>query len=277
MDAGKNNFSIDFKLPLEAHIAGQFISRGEGTHPTRKIETYEIIFVTQGILDIFEEDREYRMEPGSALLLFPRLLHGGVKNYPPDLAFFWIHFGLKPVGHTKKGSLVEIPKFIKIQNQMRMTELFRRYLDDRESGHQNPVQAALLIMQMLSEMSVGINEISSAGTQLSERVINYIKIHLREVAGIAEIAKSLKCNPDYLGRKFKETFGWTVTDEIHRQRINYAKKLLLESVMNVAEIATNSGFEDPVYFRKIFKRIAGISPRAYRRQYSRIHINTEYR
>jgi AraC-like DNA-binding protein len=277
MANSQNTLSIDFTLPLKALNAGEFISRGEGMHPIRTIDSYEIIFVTEGVLELFEDEVTYCLEPDSALLLFPGKRHGGVHFYPPDLSFYWIHFDLNFIESVRGKNLVEVPKFVKIMNPIRMTEFFRRFLDDQESGNQNPVQGSLLIMQMLAEMSFTGAEASTSSVQLLDRAVRYVKLHLKEVSGTAEIAKALHCNPDYLGRKFKENFARTLTDEIHRQRINYAKKILLESVMNVAEVAMEAGFDDPVYFRKIFKRIAGIAPRAYRQQYSRVSVNTEYR
>ena len=106
--------------------------------------------------------------------------------------------------------------------------------------------------------------------------MQYIKLNLKELSGTAEVAKKLQCNPDYLGRQFKKYTNRTITEEIHRQRINHAKKLLLDTVMNIAEIANESGFDNSVYFRKIFKRLNSVSPKKYRQQYSRISINTEY-
>lgn len=270
-----DGLSLNFQLPVKAFNGGKFVSCGEGIHPTRVIDFYEIIYVTEGILDMFENEKTLSVPAGSALLLFPGRQHGGRRLYPENLSFYWIHFDLET--KQKKSQVLEIPQQVLIQRPMQMTELFRRFLDDQESGQQNSLQASLLVMQMLTEMSVTGSEVPDASVRLVEQAVKYIKLHLKEVKGTAEIATALKCNPDYLGRKFKEKFGWTLTDEIHRQRIHQAKRLLLDSVMNIAEIAAESGFEDPVYFRKIFKRIVGTSPSAYRQQYSRIYINTEYR
>lgn len=267
--------SINMQLPIRGYNAGKFVSRGEGTHPTRIIDFHEIIFVTDGVLEIFEAEKTLSVPAGSALLLYPNKQHGGVSPYPEDLSFYWIHFHVEKTGKSK--SVLELPQQVVLQRPMQMTELFRRFLDDQESGQQHPLQASLLVMQMLAEMALTGSDVPDASARLAEQAGKYIKLHLKEVRGTAEIATALKCNPDYLGRKFKEKFDWTLTEEIHRQRIHQAKRLLLDSVMNIAEISQESGFEDTVYFRKIFKRIEGVSPSAYRKQYSRVYINTEYR
>lgn len=265
---------LNFDLPVEGSAAGKFVSRGEGMHPTVTMDSFEIIFVTDGVLEMFEKEKTFYVPAGSELLLFPDIEHGGLCPYPENLSFYWIHFYLNKKQKSKQ--LLDVPQLVALQRPMQMTELFRRYLDDQATGQQNPVQASLLIMQMLTEMAVTGLEVPDASARLADEAAKYIKLHLKEVRGTAEIAAALKCNPDYLGRKFKEKFGWTLTEEIHRQRIHQAKRFLLDSVMNIAEIAENSGFEDPVYFRKIFKRIEAQSPSTYRKQYSRVYINTEY-
>ena len=73
---------------------GLFVSRGKGTHPTRVIDSHELIFVRSGILELFEEERRFRLGPGEALVLWPGRRHGGAAPYPPDLSFFWIHFNI---------------------------------------------------------------------------------------------------------------------------------------------------------------------------------------
>ncbi|MCL6614629.1 MAG: helix-turn-helix domain-containing protein, partial [Firmicutes bacterium] len=55
---------------------------------------------------------------------------------------------------------------------------------------------------------------------------------------------------------------------------HYARTLLMDDTKNVEEIAFACGFNDPAYFRRIFKRKQGIAPSAYRRLYAKIHVNT---
>jgi AraC-like DNA-binding protein len=47
-----------------------------------------------------------------------------------------------------------------------------------------------------------------------------------------------------------------------------ARELLLSSTRPLFEIAQECGFEDPLYFSRIFRRETGISPRGYRRGFT---------
>ncbi|NLG85034.1 MAG: helix-turn-helix transcriptional regulator, partial [Firmicutes bacterium] len=108
----------------------------------------------------------------------------------------------------------------------------------------------------------------------ANRAEAYIRTHFHEPISTSIIAEKLGCNPDYLERQYKRVYGRTITEEIHARRIHYARTLLIDDTKNIDEIAFNCGFNDPAYFRRIFKRKEGITPSAYRRLYAKMHVNT---
>jgi hypothetical protein len=79
---------------LKAQNAGLFISRGNAMHPTRIIDSHELIFVKQGELDMWEQDQEFHLEAGQTLHLWPGRQHGSTKPMPPGL-IYWIHFEIE--------------------------------------------------------------------------------------------------------------------------------------------------------------------------------------
>ena len=72
--------------------AGRFVSRGRGRHGTRVIDSYELIYVDAGKLEMFEAGRTFRLSAGEWLLLRPGRRHGGLAAYEPQLVFYWGHF-----------------------------------------------------------------------------------------------------------------------------------------------------------------------------------------
>jgi hypothetical protein len=76
------SFGSVLKMPtsctVKAQNAGLFISRGQGTHPTRVIDSHELIFVKEGCLEMWEANRTFRVEAGQTLHLWPMRMHGGV-------------------------------------------------------------------------------------------------------------------------------------------------------------------------------------------------------
>ena len=84
---------------------------------------------------------------------------------------------------------------------------------------------------------------------------NYTKgIQLEDVAEVALV------NNAYLSRLFKEHLKSSFTDYLTTLRINEAERLLKEGPISVKEAAFATGYQDPNYFSKIFKKTKGLLP-----------------
>lgn len=265
---------IPVRSGVKAHNAGLFISAGRGMHPHRVINSHELIFVRSGVLKIYEDGIDYAVGSGQSLILAPGLKHGGLEDYGKELSFYWIHFDV--AASRKSPDLFEIPKTSSLRRPERMTELFRIFLDEQESG--NTVRETgdmLLGLMLLETVAGGGSSAEGASSSAADEAERLIRVGFREPITTASIAKKLKYNPDYLGRIFHLKFGATVIEAIHRMRIRNARKLLMNSSKSIKEIALESGFRDSVYFRRIFLRGEGMTPRAFRKLYSKYHVNTE--
>ncbi|MDD5597089.1 MAG: AraC family transcriptional regulator, partial [Victivallaceae bacterium] len=86
---------------------------------------------------------------------------------------------------------------------------------------------------------------------------------------LEKLAKSTNWTPHYFSRMFKDTFGCTAYQYLINQKVARAKNLLLNSNRSIKEIAELCGFEDPYYFSRIFKKKEFVSPRQYRRNFSK--------
>ena len=65
---------------------------------------------------------------------------------------------------------------------------------------------------------------------------------------------------------FKEELGMTPLAYQQTLRIKDAMSALISSRQNVTEIAEQTGYKDPLYFSRVFKKLVGLSPSEYRKQ-----------
>ena len=70
-------------------------------------------------------------------------------------------------------------------------------------------------------------------------------------------------------RRFRNATGSTLKDYLQNLRIEEAKRLLETSRAPIEEISWASGYEDVSFFRRVFKRLTGMTPAAYRRLFPR--------
>ena len=276
--------SLNTYCPLKAQNAGLFISRGTAMHPTRVIESHELIFVKQGELDMWEEDQAFHLEPGCTLHLLPQRQHGSTKPMPPDLKFYWIHFEIDSRGgragrrsHENLAPSMKVPQLARLTQPERLERLFPTFLDDQEMGTLHPYSANLLMMLMLTEVAQSVEVKPANAVNLNVVATwahTYIRINYERPITTAKVAEALGYNADYLGRIYRQEYGITITEAIHRRRVGVASDYLLDTSLTIEQISQKCGFTDPDYFRRVFRRYMKVSPGDYRKEYSRAHVNT---
>jgi AraC-like DNA-binding protein len=279
-----NFLHLRTQCPLKAQNAGLFISRGAAMHPTRIIDSHELIFVKQGELDMWEDGQTFHLEAGQTLHLWPGRQHGSTKPMPLGLKFYWIHFEVEDRGGKQERHsshafppAIKVPQVARIGQPERLERLFRTFLDDQETGLLHPYSANLLTMLMLVEVTQAAEEKPNNPEDINVVATwahTYIRINYDRSITTCKVAEALGYNADYLGRIYRQVYGCTLTEAIHRRRIHVACQYLLDSNLTVEQIAHKCGFSDPDYFRRIFRRHMQISPGDYRNEYSHLHVNT---
>ncbi|MGD8349046.1 MAG: helix-turn-helix domain-containing protein [Gammaproteobacteria bacterium] len=68
-------------------------------------------------------------------------------------------------------------------------------------------------------------------------------------------------------RRFRQATGYTPIDYVQTLRVEEAKQLLESTSHPVDAIARQAGYEDPTSFRRVFKRLAGVTPGRYRQRF----------
>ncbi len=81
---------------------------------------------------------------------------------------------------------------------------------------------------------------------------------------ITEFACELAVSKSSLNKKMKHLTGQTPIEFIENIKFDYAKKLIKDSDLSVKEVAYSSGFNDPKYFARRFKKVFGLTPKEYK-------------
>lgn len=95
--------------------------------------------------------------------------------------------------------------------------------------------------------------------------LRLIDENIGETLYVAELAASCCLSPDYFARRFRECLGQTPVAFITRRRITLASQRLLFTSDSLDKIAADCGFGSRFYFSRVFARVTGISPAAYRK------------
>lgn len=111
---------------------------------------------------------------------------------------------------------------------------------------------------------------SQSGTaDAAETAMDYIAAHLDEELSVKQLSALTYVSPDHLTRVFKKKYGKNIPDMILERRMVLAGELLKKDNMSIAAVSGSVGFSNYSYFSEQFKKVYGMTPRDYQKQYSK--------
>lgn len=110
-----------------------------------------------------------------------------------------------------------------------------------------------------------LSNAQAGGEDLVKSVNLFLQENYRQSYSLEKLAALFGCRPAYLLRLYRRLSGSTPTQELIRLRIAKAKRLLLgHPGLEVKQVAAAVGYDDPLYFSRLFKRETGSNPSAFR-------------
>lgn len=106
-----------------------------------------------------------------------------------------------------------------------------------------------------------------------DKILSYIEQHYTEPLRLSEIAAHFHFNASYLSSYFSTHHKEGFSEYLNRIRIKKSMELLENSPVTISNISGMVGYSDHSYYCKVFKRITGMSPGAYRKEYHADHEN----
>ena len=108
---------------------------------------------------------------------------------------------------------------------------------------------------------------SFSAISVADGIKNYIDNNCHRQIRIEDLARQSNYTRNYLYKLFRKAFGISMQEYLLNVRIERAKQLLLdpENDFSIGNIAAAVGFDDPLYFSKLFRKKTGRSPREYRK------------
>jgi two-component system response regulator YesN len=113
-------------------------------------------------------------------------------------------------------------------------------------------------------------QMASAFSQRERKIVFAVSRYVEERGPahvtIQDLADAVHLSCGHLSRVFRKTSGTTLEQYLIQQRIELAKRELLDPRLNVAEVAERCGFCNPAYFASVFKKYVKCTPREFATQ-----------
>ncbi len=214
-------------------------------------------------------DKEYVLSRGDAYLISSNGFHS--MDFPEETSLVNLGFRAEFVDDALRhfsgidlrticGSFSEE----EIKQILLLCEQINTELDDRKLLNTTIISGIIAqIIIMLLRVSP-TKQLPDNTNKLVQRALAYINEHFAEDLSLEEIARSLSITPNYLGKIFKSSLGYSFNYQLNKVRLKNACKLLLSTNEKTSEIAKKSGYKTPEHFYLTFKKMFGIKPSEYK-------------
>lgn len=280
-DYGSQIKSLDF------HFAPLEDMKSTLPYPHRH-DFYHIVWVVSGTGHHVIDSVLYEVRPNTLFFMAPGQVHDFVLS--EETTGFTISFSPEffAVNVQGRNSPAAIPvyDFERMGNTIYMTDaqaddlrhvlngIVEEYRSEAES-FEEALWSYLRLFLIKSSRLAGA-AIASGGASrnllLSRRFKSLLEKHFASIHEIAEYADMLKVTERALNEATRQVFGATAAKLIRERLMLEAKRMLLHTGVNVAEVANRLAFDDPAYFSRCFKKHAGCSPIEFRQSLAKLHI-----
>jgi transcriptional regulator GlxA family with amidase domain len=145
------------------------------------------------------------------------------------------------------------------------------YLVEHYCGHEVAVQTAKALLletpRIWQSTYAAQPPRSGHDDEPVQRAQKWLFEHFREPVDLDALAAQVAMSPRNFARRFKAATGAAPLAYLHRLRIDSARHYLENAQRSVQEISAAVGYEDVAFFRALFRRHTGVSPRDYRARF----------
>jgi len=140
-------------------------------------------------------------------------------------------------------------------------------------GHEIAVQTARALVlespRIWQSMYAHEAPRSSHDDEAVQRAQKWLLAHCNEQVDLEALAAKVGMSPRHFARRFRAATGEAPLSYLHRLRIDDARRKLENSHRSVQEIGRAVGYEDVTFFRSLFRRYTGTTPKGYRDRFGR--------
>jgi AraC-like DNA-binding protein len=237
-------------------------------------KAYALQFVTAGKARLMMNGQQYRMEPGKLLVIHPTTSLEWITEMEP-VEFYRIRYDFittyksREVWHFSQEVPISFPlldSVYTIQNIPVVLDLFEKI---HELSNKVDHLSALLCKNSFNQLIYAIlddfqiQQFAGDACGAIQTSIDYIHHHFNEKLSVPLLTRQFGLSESQYTKRFKEMTGYTPYEYIIRLRVNKAKELLEKSNQSISLIARMVGYEDVLYFSRMFKKMTGVPPSHY--------------
>lgn len=270
-----NNFEFNFSQDTEFCVneAGHFRLITQTDYQMYRPNgrnDYQLLYVADGQAWFVADNIDTPAKPGDFLIYSPNSpqnYHYHLKD-KPDI--YWVHFAGYLTAHLLDQLNLKTDCVLSSQLNESITRRWLQMIREltlKQSGFQTLVPICCIeILTLLSRQMTPLNTKELRSQKIIMNAMEYISNELAGSFNIQELARHLGVSVSWLNLKFKSCTGMSPMQYIIKIKMARAQELLHTTDYSVTEISQMCGYDDPLYFSRLFHKHTKMSPREFRKK-----------
>ena len=272
-----NNSRTDFKdnsTPLVVGSCGTYRLKTRPKLPTywqKGRRDYQILYVANGKTHFWFDDKEEIVSAGHMVLYKPDEIQKYVYYLEDTPEVFWIHFTGSDVKNILAYHGISLDEHVFYCGVLPdYKALFRKIIQELQLcryGYEDYIASLFNDILLLVDRQQHEQKKATGNVQEQiERAAAYFNENYNTKISIDDYAESLHISTNWFIHNFKQYAGMSPAQYILSLRMVNAQSLLERTTYNIKEISEIVGYENPLYFSRVFKKEIGKSPAQYRKE-----------
>lgn len=234
---------------------------------------YIFIYCTKGKGEIILNRKKTLISPNQFFIIPKNTSHEYKANEIDPWSIYWFHFNgvIAPQLYnryitTNSSNYKNAPfsiKKIKLFEKI-FSSFDRNYLEN-QLEYSNLLSLNFISSFIYHDFELAIEMNNNNNNTLADSIKKDLLNNLDKNFTLDEIASKFNYSKSYLHTKFKLDTGYPVLVFFNLKKIQKACEYLNYTDLSIKEISFKLGFDDPLYFSRVFKNFMGKSPRAYKK------------
>ena len=272
-----NNSRKDFKdnsTPLVVGSCGTYRLKTRPKLPTywqKGRRDYQILYVANGKTHFWFDGKEEIISADYMVLYKPEEIQKYVYYLEDNPEVFWIHFTGSDVKNILAYHGISLDEHVFYCGVLPdYKALFRKIIQELQLcryGYEDYIASLFNDILLLVDRQQHEQKKATGNVQEQiERAAAYFNENYNTKISIDDYAESLHISTNWFIHNFKQYAGMSPAQYILSLRMVNAQSLLERTTYNIKEISEIVGYENPLYFSRVFKKEIGKSPAQYRKE-----------
>lgn len=235
-------------------------------------EQYIFIYCTEGEGWLKINGQRLRILPNQYFMLSKNTAHSYGADIENPWSIYWMHFNGTAVPSLFTRYSLNSIRAVPIPYNNILIKQFDQIFTILKSNYIEPQMehANILGLNFISFfIYYNYSQLTTSNEQgsLIDMIIDFLDKNIDKPLKSEEITNEFNYSPSYVFTIFKKRTGYSLIHFFNLKKVQKACEYIKYSDLNIKEISNKVGFQDPLYFSRLFKKHMGVSPRSYRERF----------